>query len=204
MDRRKVKIQQAGPDGAASGVATSGPQSGSVQSSAGTRQPRYCGDIGLRIRADGVWLYRDSPIARHDLVKLFAGVLQKEASGRSYLVTPAEKVDVTVDDAAFIAIGMQAHGAGRTQQLIFETNVGDVVLCGPANPLRFSHASQGGGLKPYLLVRGRLEALVARALVYDLVDLAVTAHVDGGEVLGVWSGGAFFTLQPDTRQPDTP
>jgi hypothetical protein len=130
-------------------------------------------------------------------VKLFSTVLHKEEDGRTYLITPAEKVDVAVEDAPFLAIAMHVHDAGRAQQLIFETNVGDAVACGPAHPLRFSRAAQGGGLKPYLLVRGRLEALVARSLVYDIVDLSVTAHVDGSEAPGVWSGGVFFALQPD-------
>ena len=67
-------------------------------------QPPYCGDIGLKIRTDGVWLYRDSPIQREALVRLFASVLRKDADGRTYLVTPAEKVDVVVGDAPFLAV----------------------------------------------------------------------------------------------------
>ena len=197
MDLRNEKILQRQPGGAVAPGAPAGSEAAAPPVSGGIRQPRYCGDIGLKIRGDGVWLYRDSPIARYELVKLFSTVLHKEEDGRTYLITPAEKVDVAVEDAPFLAIAMQVHGAGRTQQLIFETNVGDAVACGPAHPLRFSRAGQGGGLKPYLLVRGRLEALVARSLVYDLVDLSVTAHVDGGEVPGVWSGGAFFALQSD-------
>jgi uncharacterized protein len=50
-------------------------------------QPPYCGDIGLKIRTDGVRLYRDSPIQREALVRLFASVLRKDADGRTYLVT---------------------------------------------------------------------------------------------------------------------
>src|SRR3984893_1810933 len=75
--------------------------------------PPYCGDIGLKIRADGVWLYRESPIARLPLVKLFAGVLRRDADGKHYLVTPAEKVDVAVEDAPFMAVEMEVRGCGR-------------------------------------------------------------------------------------------
>jgi hypothetical protein len=157
-----------------------------------TWNPPYCGDIGMAIRSDGVWLYQGSPIGRAPLVKLFAGVLRKDADGRHYLVTPAEKVDVAVDDAPFLAVEMEVRGEGRAQSLIFRTNVDDIVTAGPDHPVRFVVEPGSGGLKPYLLVRGRLEALVTRALYYDLVELAV-AEADHG--LGLWSGGAFFPLR---------
>ena len=158
--------------------------------------PPYCGDIGLKIRRDGSWLYRDSPIGRPARVKLFAGVLRKDADGRTYLVTPAEKVDVEVEDAPFLAVDMQVEGADRQQQLVFRTNADDVVACGPEHPLRFAEQQPGGGLKPYLLVRGRLEALLTRALVHDLVALAVEQPAEHPRMPGVWSGGVFFPFQP--------
>lgn len=156
--------------------------------------PPYCGDIGMRIRADGTWLYQNSPIGRKPLVKLFSRILRRDADGRTYLVTPVEKVDVTVDDAPFLAVEMQVENRGRDQQLIFRTNVDDIVRCGPEHPLRFACEPGSNGLKPYLLVRGRLEALVTRALYYDLVELAEPGPgAEGG--LGIWSGGAFFALE---------
>lgn len=156
--------------------------------------PPYCGDIGMAIARDGTWLYQGSPIRRPALVKLFARVLRRDADGRTYLVTPAEKVDVAVADAPFLAVEMEASGSGRDQRLLFRTNVDDVVRCGPEHPLRFAvDDGRSGGLKPYLHVRGRLEALVARALVYDLVELATEG--DDGR-LGLWSDGAFFALPP--------
>jgi len=154
--------------------------------------PPYCGDIGMRIRRDGVWLYQGSPIGRPALVKLFASVLRKDADGRHYLVTPAEKVDVKVDDAPFLAVELEVRGSGRAQSLIFRTNVDDIVQAGPEHPMRFAVEASSGGLKPYILVRGRLEALVTRALYYDLVELAVTEQ---GRGLGLWSGGKFFPMQ---------
>ena len=153
--------------------------------------PPYCGDIGMSIRADGVWLYQNSPIGRMPLVKLFAGVLRKDADGRHYLVTPVEKVDVAVEDAPFLAVEMEVQGSGREQSLVFRTNVDDIVAAGPAHPLRFVVDVAGGGLKPYVLVRGRLEALVTRALYYDLVELAGT---DPERCFGLWSGDAFFSM----------
>ena len=159
--------------------------------------PPYCGDIGLKICADGTWVYRDSPIRREGLIKLFASVLSKDVGGRTYLVTPAEKVDVEVEDAPFLAVEMEVHGSGTGQELIFRTNVDDIVRCGPEHPLRFSVQERSCGLKPYLHVRGRLEALVTRALCYDLVALTVEVKRGGQPVLGLWSGGTFITLHAD-------
>jgi hypothetical protein len=160
--------------------------------------PPYCGDIGLRIRSDGTWLYRDSPIARPALVKLFAGVLRRDADGRHYLVTPVEKIDVAVDDAPFLAVEMEVRGSGPSQTLIFRTNVDDIVEAGPAHPLRFAIEPGSSGLKPYLLVRGRLEALATRALAYDMAGLAVEEA--GGP--GLWSGGRLFAI-PEAPPADT-
>jgi len=157
--------------------------------------PPYCGDIGLAIGADGLWHYQGSPIGRMPLVKLFARVLRRDGDGRTYLVTPAEKVDVRVEDAPFLAVEMQVEGEGAGQQLVFRTNVDDIVRCGPEHPLRFVEEPGSGGLKPYLLVRGRLEALVTRALYYDLVEMAVPQHGRDPDRLGIWSGGVWWELR---------
>lgn len=156
--------------------------------------PPYCGDIGLAIAADGMWTYQGSPIGRIALVRLFASVMRRDPDGRHYLVTPAEKVDVAVADAPFLAVEMQVDGNGRDQVLTFRSNVDDIVVCGPDRPLRFVVEAGSGGLKPYLLVRGRLEALITRAVYYDLVELAVAAHAADPERLGVWSGGVWWEL----------
>lgn len=153
--------------------------------------PPYCGDIGLAIRADATWTYRGSPIQRLPLVKLFARVLRKDADGRTYLVTPAEKVDVAVADAPFLAVEMEVRGDGRERQLILRTNVDDIITVGPEHPLRLVAEEGSGGLKPYALVRGRLEALFTRALTYDLVELAEEERQGAP---GLWSGGAWFSL----------
>lgn len=152
--------------------------------------PPYCGDIGMAIRSDGTWTYRGSPIGRLALVKLFASILRKDADGRTYLVTPAEKVDVAVADAPFLAVEMAVASVGMAQSLTFRTNVDDVVSVDAEHPLRFDVQNPSGGLKPYVRVRGRLEALVTRALYADLVALAVE---DQG-TLGVWSGGLWWPL----------
>lgn len=155
--------------------------------------PPYCGDIGLSIRADGVWLYRGSPIERPALVKLFARVLRRDADGRYYLVTPTERVDVAVADAPFLAVEMERQGSGRAARLIVRTNVDDVVAVGPEHPLRLALAGDGG-LKPYVRVRGRLEALATRALAFELAELVLAEANRYGGPPGLWSDGAFFPL----------
>ena len=165
--------------------------------------PPYCGDIGLAIRSDGVWEYRGSAINRAALVKLFASVLRRDADGRYYLVTPAEKVDVAVADAPFLAVEMEVRAAGRAQELIFRTNVDDIVTVDASHPLRFAVDTVSGACKPYLAVRGRLEALVTRALTLDLAELALAEADQEAGRLGVWSKGSFFAL-PRTGHGPTP
>lgn len=160
-----------------------------------TWNPPSRGDIGMAIEADGTWLYQGSPIARKRMVTLFSRILRRDSDGRHYLVTPVERVEICVADAPFLAVELQVEGTGRDQQLIFRTNVDDIVHCGPEHPLRFSEEAGSKGLKPYLRVRGRLDALVTRALYYDLVALAV-ADDDDSEKLCLWSGGVKFDLVP--------
>lgn len=150
--------------------------------------PERCGAIDIVIKADGSWTYNGSPIGRPALVKLFSTVLRRDPQGY-VLVTPAEKLDITVEDAAFVAVEMATEGEGPARALRFRTNVDEAVDVGPDHALRFEQAKDGG-FKPYVRVRGDLWALVARAAVYDLVDIA--EEKDG--VLGVWGGGVFFPM----------
>jgi len=158
--------------------------------------PPFCGDIDMEIRADGTWFYLGTPIGRAPLVRLFSTVLRKDEDGRTYLVTPVEKVGIRVADAPFIAVEMNAGGKGEAQALTFRTNVGDVVEAGPEHPLRFVISGENSELKPYLLVRGRLEALVSRAVMYELVALGETIAVDDVEMFAVRSGGMVFPVMP--------
>ena len=153
--------------------------------------PPFCGDIDMRIAADGLWHYMNSPIGRMPLVKLFSSILRYDADGKYYLITPVEKCGIRVDDAPFVAIRMRVEGKGRDQHIHFETNVDDEMCVGPDHPLRLANEEGTGGLKPYVLVRANLEALVSRALFYDLVALGVAE----GEWFGVWSSGVFYPMQ---------
>ncbi len=124
--------------------------------------PDFCGDLDMEIKADGTWFYMGTPIGRKQLVRLFSTVLRKDDDGRTYLVTPVEKVGIRVEDAQ--------------------------------HPLRFVIERTSGGLKPYVLVRGRLEALIARAVMYDLVALGEEIEIDGVPTFAVRSGGVVFPI----------
>ena len=137
-------------------------------------------------------LIKICPIGRAALVKLFASILRKDDDGRTYLVTPAEKIGVDVEDAPFLAVEMAVEGSAEKQVLTFRTNVDDVVAVDKDHPLRFEREEPDGGLKPYVLVRGRLEALATRAVYAELVSLATTR--DGGDAVGVWSGGVWWEM----------
>ena len=157
--------------------------------------PPFCGDLDMRIAADGTWFYMKTPIGRHALVKLFASVLKREGE-KYFLVTPVEKVGITVDDAPFTAVEMRQDGEGADRVLTFRTNVDDWVTCDAAHVLRFEPEPETGGLKPYLHVRRELWALVSRALFYDLVELGEEHDLNGTRMFGVASSGEFFTMAP--------
>lgn len=158
--------------------------------------PPFCGDIDMEIRADGTWFYMGTPIGRQPLVRLFSTVLRKDDDGRTYLVTPVEKVGIRVEDVPFLAVEMAVSGEGEAQRLTFRTNVGDVVEAGQQHPLRFDIAGENQELKPYLHIRGNLEALVSRPVMYDLVELGEATEVDGVEMFCVRSAGKLFPIMP--------
>jgi uncharacterized protein len=177
--------------------AGSGNSSPAASTSAGRRLPIDRGDLDMRIARDGTWFYRGSPIGRLPLVKLFASVLRREADGRYWLVTPAERGRVEVDDVPFLAVAVTVEGEGRDQQLIFRTNLDEFVTAGPDNPLRVETAASGEPA-PYILVRDGLEARLARPVFYELVELGTEELIGEATQLGVWSKGTFFRLGEPT------
>ena len=153
--------------------------------------PEFCGDLDMRIARDGTWFYLGTPIGRFELVRLFSSILKLE-DGKYFLVTPVEKVGITVDDAPFVAVDFEATGTGPDQTLRFTTHVGDNVTAGPDHPIRVVRDAETGEPSPYVMVRAGLEALIDRKSFYRLVDLGV--HHEGW--FGLWSGGRFFAVIP--------
>ena len=158
--------------------------------------PPFCGDLDMEIRRDGTWFYMGTPIGRMPLVQLFSTVLRKDEDGNTYLVTPVERVGIRVVDAPFVAVEADISGEGTVRTITFRTNVGDVVEAGPEHPLRFVDEDETGGLKPYVHVRGRLEALVARPVMYELVAHGEEIEIDGTLMFAVRSRGSVFPIMP--------
>jgi hypothetical protein len=161
--------------------------------------PDFCGDLDMEIKQDGTWFYLGTPIGRMPLVQLFSTVLRKDEDGKTYLVTPVERVGIRVVDAPFIAVEMDVSGAGAGQIITFRTNVGDVVEAGPGHPLRFVDEDETGGLKPYVLVRGRLEALVTRPVMYELVEHGEEIDIGGKTMFAVRSKGEVYPIMPTEK-----
>ncbi len=151
--------------------------------------PAHCGPSDMRIARDGSWFHQGGRINRPAMVKLFASILRREGDGGYVLVTPGEKLDIIVEDAPFIAVEVKSEGEGKARSLAFRLNTDDLVIAGPANPIRIANCDDGP--HPYVMVRGGMEALIARPVYYELAELAVA---EGAEPLGLWSGGAFFAL----------
>jgi hypothetical protein len=158
--------------------------------------PTRCGHSGMRIARDGTWYHDGTPIGRPAMVRLFATVLRREPDGSFVLVTPFEKLDIDVEDAPLLAVEVTSEGRGPARTLLFRLATDEMVIAGPANPLRFD-ADADGTPRPYLHVRGRIgngiEALIARSAFYELAEWALGEQADG-QPLGLWSGGAFFAF----------
>ena len=151
-------------------------------------RPQRSGSIDIRIAANGDWYHEGALIKRFAIAKLFAGILRLD-DGVFYLVTPAEKLRIQVDDAPFVATGMEADGEGETARVLFTTNVGDTVLADAEHPITVEQ--RAGWPRPYVEVRRGLRALIARPVFYRLVELA---SVDASGEVCVWSAGARFAL----------
>ncbi len=157
--------------------------------------PPFCGDLDMHIARDGTWFYLGTPIGRPELVRLFSTILRKD--GENYfLVTPVEKVGITVEDAPFVAVDFEVRNPGEMQTLLFETNVGDRVEAGPDAAIRVERDAQTGEPSPYVLVRSNLEALIDRKSFYRLVEIGVHQEHEGNSWFGIHSRGAFFPIIP--------
>ena len=146
--------------------------------------PTHCGNSDMRIARDGTWYHQGGRIEREAMVRLFASILRREADGSYVLVTPAEKLDIIVEDAPFIAVEVKSDGAGRDRKLTFRLNTADLIVASADHALRFADA-------PYIHVRGGMDAKIARPVYYELAEMALA---DGNDPNGLWSNGVFFPM----------
>lgn len=153
--------------------------------------PDYCGELNLIIKRDGTWIHEGTPIGRARLVRLFSTVIRREGE-RFYLVTPVEKLGINVEDAPFVAVLMEQSTKGERQILTFSTNVGDQVTAGVDHKITYRLNANTGERTPYIEIRNGLEALISRAVFYELTAIGERQIVDGVEKFGVKSSGVFF------------
>lgn len=158
--------------------------------------PDFCGDLDMVIKADGTWFYMGTPIGRKALVKLFSSVLRKDDDGKTYLVTPVERVGIIVEDAHFIIVEMNVHMKNDVQVITFRTNMDDVFEVGPDHPLHFVIVEGNNGVKPYARVRGRLDGVLARSVMYELISHGEEIEVDGQLMFAIRSNDAVFPIMP--------
>lgn len=159
-------------------------------------EPENCGKMDMVIRKDGSWWHEGAPIRRQALVKLFSRVLRKDVNGKTYLVTPVEKIEIEVECAHFQAISLDLLHKNGVQYLFFTTNVGDIVRLDEQHELIVLTDKNTQEPTPLINVRGRLQALLSRPVFYELVDLCETRSTNNGKQIGVESAGQFFPIAP--------
>ena len=147
-------------------------------------------DFGIRIARDGTWFHNGLPFTRLPLVKLFSTVLRRAPNGDYLLQTPVERGRIEVEDAPYVAVEMLVEGSGREQVIKFRTNIDQWIEAGPDHPIWFVENPDSEEPSPYVIVKPGIEALINRAVFYDLVELAD----DHGDYFGVWAGGVFHPL----------
>lgn len=163
----------------------------SANATPGRRQPVDMGHFDIRIDKDGDWHHQGGRFTRVALARLFATVLKRDADGGYWLETPVERGRIDVDDAPFVAVELEATGAGADQSIRFRDNLENWTPLDAEHPLRIEIDPESEEPRPYLTVRDGLEARIARATFYELVDLA---EETGEGFLYVWSGGVRHEL----------
>lgn len=156
--------------------------------------PEHCGDSEMRIATDGTWYHQGAPIPRAEMVRLFSTILRREEDGSHVLVTPVEKLSIEVEDAPFVAVEMTSEGRGPERRLAFRLNTGDLIVAGGDNRLQVRGTQDEP--RPYVHVRGGMDALVTRPLFYELAHIAMHEQEAAEGVIGLWSCGEFFALEP--------
>lgn len=157
--------------------------------------PSYQGEIDIRIAADGHWYHQGRRFQRDSLVKLFAGILRREQDDY-FLVTPAEKLRIEVEDAPFVATLVEQIEDKGQQALVFTTNIGERVVVDSDHPIRVEIDAKSGEPRPYVHLHDGLEALISRRAFFDLANLAEERERDGAGYLFVTSLDQSFELGP--------
>ena len=156
--------------------------------------PEFCGDIDMKIMRNGKWFYMGTEIKRPAMVKLFSGILRLDSDNCYYLVTPVEKVRISVEDAPFIVTSLISENKDNINHLYFITNVNEKILLTKNNPLEIKINNITEEPSPYIFVRKNLKALISRSVFYELIELATKKNIDGKDCLVLASAGEVFKL----------
>jgi len=148
--------------------------------------PAETADSHMRIAADGAWFHEGRPITRPAMVRAFASLLMRDIQGQHWLVTPECRQSIEVEDAAFVAIDMQAHDG----VLAFRLNTDELVVAGPDHPLRAAGDPETPAI--YVAVRRGCEARLDRSTWLQLAEHAIA----NGNGTSVASQGSSFALVP--------
>ena len=155
--------------------------------------PPFCGDLEIHIDANGRWFYQKSEIKRERLIRLFANILKKE-NDKYFLVTPVEKVGITVEDVPFIATEIDLITKGKITLFKFTTNVGDSTYLKKHNQFDILFKKPSDEPQPYVNVRSNLFAKIDRKSFYRLVNSCTETSHRGENWLGFHSNDIFFPL----------
>ena len=150
-------------------------------------KPDYLGTIDIKIDTQGFWFHEGGPIARIELVNLFASILWHE-DDQHFLVTPVEKLAIDVEDVPYVI--QQAESIDGTWLLT--TNTCEQVLVGDQNPVELRRYQ--GLWVPYVNVRYDLWARLNRSIYYQWVTEALDRQQNESEPLKLHSGDYEFCV----------
>ena len=149
-----------------------------------TWKPSNIGKIDIFIDCLGDWYHEGQPIKRQEIINLFSTILRRDEDGYC-LVTPYEKLIIEVEDVPFIVVEMASRGENEERELIFRTNVNDVITADNNHKLWVTNAKEEP--RPYLHIRSGLNALLSRPVYYQLIELCI------------WDDGNCYIYSANTR-----
>ncbi len=155
--------------------------------------PTVSGEIDIRINREGMWFYQNEEMTRKAMVKLFSSILRLDSDQKYYLVSPVEKMRITVDVVPFAIVDFRVVTLEGKQAIIFKTNIEeDLVLKDPQQFVVDKNDKEEP--IPLITVRKNLKGLLNRNVFYQLADIAELHEVEGVEYLGVWSCDQFYPI----------
>ena len=151
--------------------------------------PDLCEGVEMKIDREGNWFYQNSIIGRDKLKILFSRILKLE-EGKYFLVTPVEKVPVTVDLAPYMIVDYEVDSDYKN--IILKTNL-DLSI-----PLDNEHRLElkniGDEHIPFVHVRNNIEGFISRSVYYSLIEIALKQDNGSSDQLTLRSFDCDFNL----------